>query len=308
VTPHGPGDNGVGLPAGSEQAPEVTPAVSAVSRSFGVNGLPESESAAFRISRTPADDTPLEVHYTLTAYTSTGAIGHEQAATIAPGASHVDVPAILEPSADAADHEVVTLTLRDNGGYSIARPSATLFVAGESAGCSETALFEAYKRGQSQEAFNALVERHRPTVFRTCYGILGNRADAEDVSQVVFMMLAGRGVRLHATLAGWLRTVARNASIAFLRSRRRRARHELLAAKLAVAVAEDAVTALREELDLALRQLPPSLREAVRLRYLEDWSQKEAAQILGCPRGTLSQRAARGLRCLRNILAARDNS
>jgi DNA-directed RNA polymerase specialized sigma24 family protein len=41
---------------------------------------------------------------------------------------------------------------------------------------------------------------------------------------------------------------------------------------------------------------------ATRLRYLEGWSQQQAAERLGCPRGTLSQRAARGVQTLRNIL------
>jgi RNA polymerase sigma factor (sigma-70 family) len=51
------------------------------------------------------------------------------------------------------------------------------------------------------------------------------------------------------------------------------------------------------------RSSTSTLRDAVRLRYLEGWSQEQAAQRLGCPRGTLSQRAARGIQTLRDILA-----
>jgi RNA polymerase sigma factor (sigma-70 family) len=55
---------------------------------------------------------------------------------------------------------------------------------------------------------------------------------------------------------------------------------------------------------VALERLSAPLREAVRLRYLEGWSQHEAAERLGCPRGTLSQRASAGVRQLRDVLGA----
>lgn len=57
---------------------------------------------------------------------------------------------------------------------------------------------------------------------------------------------------------------------------------------------------------MALSQLSAPLRDAVQLRYLEGWSQAEAARMLGCPRGTLSQRAALGVRQLRGILGQGD--
>src|SRR5262249_11071810 len=67
-------------------------------------------------------------------------------------------------------------------------------------------------------------------------------------------------------------------------------------------VYEDPDRELREELDLALASVSAPLRDAVRLRYLEGLSQLEAAAVLGVPRGTLSQRAAKGLRRLRFVL------
>ena len=103
-------------------------------------------------------------------------------------------------------------------------------------------------------------------------------------------------------MAGWLGTVARNAAIMFLRSRSRRRRHEQRAARPVQAASEESSLELREELDAALTRLPTPLREAVRLRYLEGLSQREAAEAVGCPRGTLAQRAANGVRCLRGIL------
>jgi len=296
--PAAPSDNG-GLEAASAPSQVVTASLVSVPSSAGVS---ESSVSTFRISRTPVSDTPVEVHYTLTAYSSSGAAAQEGVATISAGSGHVDVPAETAPAVPAGGTEVVTLTLADADGYQVARPAATLFPAGDARDCSEAALLEAYRQGKSGEAFGALVERYRPAVLRTCYRVLGNWADAEDVSQLVFLALARRQFRMGAVMAGWLGTVARNAAIMFLRARNRRKRHEQQAAKPVQATSEESSHELREELDAALTRLPGPLQEAVRLRYLDGLSQLEAAAVVGCPRGTLAQRAAHGVRYLRGIL------
>src|SRR5207249_564800 len=127
--------------------------------------------------------------------------------------------------------EIVTLIVRDQALYRLAAPSATFFRTGNSANCSDAALVEAYRLAKSPEAFDTLVERHHASVLRACYRVLGNWADAEDVSQGVFLTLLRGPVRLHGALAAWLSAVAHNAAIAFVRSRSRRSRREQRAAK-----------------------------------------------------------------------------
>ncbi len=287
--------------------PGDSAALPAVRASVNVAGPQGLGDLGFRITRTPAGDTRLEVAYTLTTFSGTGSAHQEGVATVPPKSPHVAIAGDALPSTGvAARDEIVTLTLRDHADYQVRQPTATLFLAGAAGRCSEAALLAAYRQGQSAEAFGALIARHRTAVLQTCRQVLGSWHDAEDVSQLVFLSLAQHPVRLHSTLAGWLRAVARNASIAFLRSRRRRRRHEQRAARPVLVAPEDSAHDLREELDAALRQVAGPLREAVRLRYLEGWSQHEAARIVGCPRGTLSQRAALGLRSLRGILGAND--
>ena len=58
---------------------------------------------------------------------------------------------------------------------------------------------------------------------------------------------------------------------------------------------------LREEVEAALSRVEEPLRQAVQLRYLEGLSQAEAAEAVGCPRGTLSRRASLGLSRLREL-------
>ena len=59
-------------------------------------------------------------------------------------------------------------------------------------------------------AFAALVERHSPVVHRVCFDILGNRHEAQDAAQAVFLVLArkGRSIRKPESLGPWLHGVA----------------------------------------------------------------------------------------------------
>ncbi len=271
----------------------VTPSVVQAGDSAAV------QEALFRISKAPPTGPDLEVPYVMTSCSSAGSVAERSGlACIGGDRAYTDLPLFLG-SLGKDQGEVVTLRLLDDDSYGISQPTATFFAAGSPRACSEAALLEAYRRGQSEEAFNALLELHRPMVFRTCNAILSNWLDAEDVSQFVFLVLAQRAVDLQVTLAGWLRRVARNASIALLRAKRRRARHEQNAAKSVLAEDDAPQRELREDLEAALARLPARLGDAVRLRYLDGCSQQEAAVRLGCPRGTVSQRAARGLAQLR---------
>ncbi|MFC0627158.1 SigE family RNA polymerase sigma factor [Kribbella deserti] len=63
--------------------------------------------------------------------------------------------------------------------------------------------------------------------------------------------------------------------------------------------------AVRDELLSALRELPPRRRACVALRYYEDLTIEETAEILGCSIGTVKSQTARGLETLRKSLVAR---
>lgn len=164
-------------------------------------------------------------------------------------------------------------------------------------------LLAEFKQTRSQHAFGQIVGRHQGMVARTCYRLLGNQQDAEDATQTVFLILSRHAERVDRLLVPWLHKVARDVSIQLIRSRTRRNQREQVAARPEAATVPG--QNLSEEIDLALAKLPVALREAVILRYLEGRSQEEAASLLGCPRGTLSQRASRGLDKLREILARR---
>lgn len=265
-----------------------------------VSGRPlGTDTGVFRISRGPGPSERLEVHYTLAAHGAGGTVSIDRSVVLPGGSDRVT---ITPGSALAGSQpQVFTIILRDQPTHHPGRAAATLFVAPPGGRIGDSALFEAHRMGRSPEAFEALVQRHGTTVSRVCQRIVGNWTDAEDVTQFVFLRLAQWQGRFPGTLTGWLRAVSKNASLTLLRSRRRRRRHEREAAKPASTEPLDTL-GLDECLDAAIRQLPATLEQAVRMRYLEGRSQQEAAQLLGCPRGTLSRRAAHGIRVLRELL------
>lgn len=171
---------------------------------------------------------------------------------------------------------------------------------------SDAGLLAHFRDRSSEHAFAEIVRRHGPMVLRTCVRLLGPTGEAEDAAQAAFVLLTQRCHAIHSALPIWLHWAARNTAFKMLRSRCRRAFHEREAAKLRIMVEQTGSTVhLREELDAALAQMPAALRQAVILRYLEGYSQQEAARLASCPQGTLARRAGEGLERLRKILRTR---
>jgi RNA polymerase sigma factor (sigma-70 family) len=263
-----------------------------------VGQLPAADAPAFRVVGQVPPGQTLRVNYTVSAHDAAGSTATTGTVTLTPANNVATIPA--GPATVGRTPDVLTLVVNETPGVRPAQPSATLFLTPPHK-VGDAALFEAHKLGRSAEAFDVLLRRHGPAVTRAVQRIVVNRTDAQDVSQFVFVELSKFRGRFNGSLTAWLRTVSRHAALAFLRAKRRRLRHEQRAAK---AVAADAPppAAVDEGLIVALERLPPDQMEAVRLRYLEGYTQQEAAELVGCPRGTLSRRAADGIQALRAIL------
>ena len=163
-------------------------------------------------------------------------------------------------------------------------------------------LLVTYQASRSAEAFRLLVARHAPWVLRLCRRGLQGHQDAEDAVQVVFLALAHHPERVQYNLAGWLHRTAQRAVKDLRRAASRRVRREETAAMACRSVSSAAIRDLQEELAVALGRLPTRLRQPLVLRYLEGLGQREAAQRLGCPQGTLATRTREGLLRLRALV------
>lgn len=138
-------------------------------------------------------------------------------------------------------------------------------------------------------AFAKLVGRHQSLVFRVCLKILGHRQDAEDVTQETFSRVAKYLHRWDSRrpLEPWLIAIAGNRCRTFLAKRRV---HQRLSPAVEPAsdqvVAERNADILREEVHLALAQIPSRQRRAFELFHEQSMSYAEIASELGCPIGT----------------------
>ena len=152
---------------------------------------------------------------------------------------------------------------------------------------------------------------HGPMVLGVCRRVLGDRHEAEDAFQAVFLVLARKAASIarRQQLANWLYGVAcRTAWDARARATRRQARerkaHDMSPSELNPADELD-LDELRSILDEELARLPETYRGAVVLCELDGLSRHVAAQRLGIPEGTLSSRLARAKDLLRERLIRR---
>lgn len=169
---------------------------------------------------------------------------------------------------------------------------------------SDNALLQQWHAGRDADAFAELVSRHSGMVFGTCRRILGNAADAEEVTQECFMDLARSPAGVQSP-GGWLHTVAVRRALDRRKSEQRRRRREASAAFPTARYDRSDWDEIRAHVDEAIASLPAELREPVVLRFLEGRTHEAVAEQLGLPRSTAESRLNRGLQELRRILRKR---
>jgi RNA polymerase sigma factor (sigma-70 family) len=148
-----------------------------------------------------------------------------------------------------------------------------------------------------------LYRRHGAEVYRYAYAVLGNRADAEDVTQTTFLnayRALEQGVHPRKP-ANWLLTIASNAIKQRFRQESARPRQVALDVELAGASADDEGPTVGELLT-ALSRISPQQRQAIVLREFEGRSYKEIAGILGITTAALETLLFRARRSLAEAL------
>lgn len=147
------------------------------------------------------------------------------------------------------------------------------------------------RAGEYRPAFELVVPRYRDRVFRLCFSMLKNRAEAEDVAQEVFMRIwrALPGFANQSALSTWIYAITRNACLSQLRKKRVHLSldepdsWQQTQAPTTEMPADEAVTSVTQLLD----QLPERYRQAVTLFYMEDKSYEQTAASLELPLGTV---------------------
>lgn len=176
-------------------------------------------------------------------------------------------------------------------------------------------LIEKCQQGDD-DAFQELVARYRTRVASIAYQVLGNYEDARDVSQEVF-------IKLHRGIHGfdprkkfftWLYRLSVNASIDFLRAKKRRSYEhsiddgndqylEIPSPETDSVIFQIERNELRELLIRIADQLNPKQQAAFVLCDLQGFTADEVSEILDCPKVTLRWYLHEARKRVRSIVA-----
>ncbi|MFN8232252.1 MAG: SigE family RNA polymerase sigma factor [Actinomycetota bacterium] len=145
---------------------------------------------------------------------------------------------------------------------------------------------------------------HAPSALRFAYFLTGDQDAARDLVQDAFVRVAGRFryLRQPSGFDAYLRRTIVNLNAS--RLRRLKVERSSLAREAAYPVVADPEhdPGASDELWQAILDLPPRQRAAVVLRYYEDLSEPQAADILRCSVKALNQLVVRAMKTLRTRL------
>lgn len=165
------------------------------------------------------------------------------------------------------------------------------------------------RRGET-EAFGELVRRTQAAVFNVCYRLLGERREAEDLTQETFLRA---WERLHTFDAErpflpWIRRVAANLCLNHLSARATDSleldeeRDEADSPSRPPQLVEQRQQS--EQIRAALFSLPPRYRLAIELRHFQELSYDEIAQTLNRPLSDVKSDLFRARKLLKSALGS----
>ncbi len=165
----------------------------------------------------------------------------------------------------------------------------------------------------NEEAFARLYGEHFNKIYRYVYFKVGNRTEAEDLTQEVFLKALG-AIRSYKwrqlPFSSWLFRIAHNEVIDYFRKRERVKLTELNDRTINVeddpmSIAERSLE--KKQLMAAIQKLSPARREVICLRFIAELSIAEVAKTLGKSEGTVKALKFSGTAALRKILTETGN-
>jgi len=171
-------------------------------------------------------------------------------------------------------------------------------------------LVREYVRLNSEAAFATLVQRHINLVYSVALRHVGIAAQAEEITQAVFVILARKAARLRpdTILDGWLYETTRLVSLSFVRGEHRRQFREqeaYMESTLQESVGDSVWHQLSPLLDEAMSRLGKKDRDAVIMRYFKEKSVREVAAALKVNDAAAQRRVHWALEKLRQFFVKR---
>lgn len=161
------------------------------------------------------------------------------------------------------------------------------------------------KGEKGRELFIELYDTHADAIFRFCYFKTGDRETAKDLTQDIFIKvfnhMTKEEVRNHKS---FIYTIAKNAVIDFWRKSKSITENSLSEGFFESIVAKDNTeTSTDYSIFLSLLdKLSPSDQEVIQLRYVEDMSSRDMAELLDERENTILVRISRAREKLRDLL------
>jgi RNA polymerase sigma-70 factor, ECF subfamily len=174
-----------------------------------------------------------------------------------------------------------------------------------------TRAFERASAGDEQ-AFAEFYDEVAPNVFGVVLRVLRDRAQAEEVTQEVFLELWRTAPRFdpgRGSVRSWANTIAHRRAVDRVRSEQSARDREVADGARVVPVDDDVAERVVTEIDRggvaeALGALSDSQREAVTLAFYGGLTYRDVAARLAIPEGTAKTRIRDGLKKLRDLMGA----
>jgi len=161
--------------------------------------------------------------------------------------------------------------------------------------------------GREHSEFELAVRDHQGLVYSLAYHFLGNRAIAEELAQEVFLSLYRNfsSIKSDSHLVFWLRKVTSHRCLDYLRGQKRRAHLSLDDVRERPQNHLEPDPFISSHLRRMVSSLPEKARMVVVLRYQEDLTPTEIAEILDMPVNSVKSHLRRSLALLREKMSSR---
>ena len=172
----------------------------------------------------------------------------------------------------------------------------------------DSELVERTRRGD-EDAFGVLVERYMRASYAVAFSVTGRHEDAQDAAQESLLVALQRleECRSPEKFGGWLMTIVRNRARNLVRREVLRDTDQVpesASSRTPTPDRELETVELRENLSMALGELPEIQRQIVLLHDLEGWKHREIAERLDLPSGTVRSHLHFARKALRSALDA----
>ncbi|MEW6126164.1 MAG: RNA polymerase sigma factor [Acidobacteriota bacterium] len=167
--------------------------------------------------------------------------------------------------------------------------------------------------GEKMSGFEDLYRKHYRRVYSICLRMTGNTAEAEDLTQEVFIQLHRKldSFRGESAFTTWLHRLTVNQVLMHFRKRSVKSELTTEDGEMPDSVDPDTINPEampivdRISLETAIAQLPPGYRTAFVLHDVEGYEHEEIARILGCSPGTSKSQLHKARLKLRRLIQQR---